>query len=298
MILDKNILRVLAIVLCLVLMIIAVSCGNYLDNDALEQLSNMQNAQTEGNEELGDTVQKYRVVISASASDIVIGKALELSSAVFSKTEKMCTVVCDNDEVSANSDTMEIQVGYVERKEAREALGYLNRDDYLCARFSDAIVLGGKTESSIVDAVDKFLAEILPRAEGKMLMNDGDGFNVRANYALSKIKLCGVGFENYDIVCDTQTSCIAMAFRELLANKCGAYPDISSKDSVGVREIIFKLSDGAQAGFCSVSYKYDDILIESDSIYGLSVAVCKLYDAIFASVTDGDGMMNYAPLKF
>ncbi len=289
MTLDKNALRALAIALCLVLAISAVSCSNDLDNAALEQLSNMQSAQAEENEELSDNVQKYRVVISSGASDEVIGKALELSSAVFDKTEKTCTVVRDTDEVSTDDGTMEIQLGYVERKEAREALGRLNRDDYLCARFSDAVVLGGKAEGATVSATDKFISEILPRAEGKTLMNEGDGFSVSANYDLSAIMLCRVDFGNYDIVCDTQTRRIAMVFRELLANKCGAYPDISSKSTEGVREIIFKLSDGAQVGFCSTSPQGEDVLIESDSVYGLSVAVCKLYDAMSASVTDGVG---------
>lgn len=298
MISGKKVWRVLIIAVCFVLVISVASCGNYSDNSALEQLENlqnMQNAQTTEGEEIkvpSDDVQKYRVVISARASDGMLAKAIELSSAITEKTGKICTVARDADTVSTGNDTMEVQLGYVERKESREALRRLNRDDYLCVRFSDAVVLGGKIESATVSAVDKFISEILPRAEGKTLINDGDGFEASASYELNAIMLCDIGFANYDIVCDIQTSKIAENFRELFAGKCGAYSDISYESREGVREIIFKLSEGTEAGFCSVLRQGEDVLVESDSVYGLSVAVCKLYGAMSSSVKDGVGYIN------
>ena len=295
MTLGKNVYRAVIIAVCLAIVIGATSCGNYSDNSALEQLENMQNMQNEQAEDAevpSDDVQKYRVVVSAGASDKLLDKAIALSSAVSDKTGKACTVVRDTDAVSAGSDTMEIQLGYVDRKEAREALGRLNRDDYLCIQFSDTVVLGGKIESGTVSAVDKFISEIIPRAEGKMLMNDGDGFNVSTSYDLNEIFICNVGFKNYDIVCDSQAIRIAEGFRELFASKCGAYPDISADPREGVREIIFSVSEGTQIGFCSISQQEEDILIEADSIYGLSVAVCKFYDIVLSSVVDGVGCIN------
>ena len=45
-------------------------------------------------------------------------------------------------------------------------------------------------------------------------------------------------------------------------------------------------------GVCRVSRQNEDVLIESDSLYGLSVAVCKLYEALLASVEDGVGYID------
>lgn len=301
MTLGKNTCRALAIAICFIFIISVVSCNNNADNFALEQLKNMQSMQTtqvEETEPAIDNVQKYRIVISAGASDEVLDKALELSSAVTGKTGKTCTVVRDTDSVIANDDTMEIQLGYVDRQEAREAMGRLKRDDYLCAKFSDAVVLGGKVESADVSAVDKFISEVLPRAEGKTIINDDDGFNVSASYELSEIMLCGIGLGNYGIVCDAQASGVAETFRELLADKCGAYSDISNKPHDDIREIIFKLSDSEQVGYCSIYRQNEDVLVESDSIYGLSVAVCKLYDIALGSVKDGIGYINISSPLF
>ena len=271
MISDKNVRRVLIITICIVLGVSLASCADHSDNSALDQLENLQNMQSTEEEDTdvpSDDVRKYRVVISACASDGILAKALELSSAITDKTEKACTVVRDTDAVSTGGDTMEIQLGYVERKEAKEVLCSLNRDDYLCTRFSDAVVLGGKVENATASAVDKFVAEILPRSEGKTLMNDGDGFNVSVSYDLNAIMLCDIGLGNYDIVCDAQTSTIADDFRELFASKCGAYADVSTEPRSGVREIIFRISDSAQTGFCGVYLQDEDVLIESDRVYG------------------------------
>lgn len=301
MTIGKNTCRILTIAICFVVIMSAVSCNNNADNSALEELKNMQSmqsAQADEMESVSDNVQKYRIVISADASDVLLGKAIELSSAVTDKTGKACTVVRDTDTVSASDDTMEIQLGYVDRKEAREAMLRLNRNDYLCTRFSDAVVLGGKIEIVSVGAVDKFISEVLSRAEGKTLMNDGDGFDVRASYELSSIMLCDVGFGNYGIVCDGQASDLAEKFRELFADKCGAYADISNEPRDGVREIVFKISDGTETGYCSVYRQNEDILIESDSVYGLSMAVCRLYDVMLKSVKDGIGYINISSPLF
>lgn len=302
MTIGKNAFQVLAVALCLVLVISIISCSNRSDNDALEVLKNMQSMQTtevEETEPARDNVQKYRIIISADASDALLGKAIELSSAVTQKTGKACTVVRDTDAVAENDDTMEIQIGYVDRKEAREAMGRLNKDDSLCMRFSDSIILGGKMEGTSLGAVDKFISEILPHAEGKTVMNDDDGFCETASYELSSIMLCDVGFGNYGIVCDAQTREIAKSFREIFSDKCGAYADISNEPRDGVREIVFKISNSAQSGFCSIYRQNEDVLIESDSIYGLSFAVCRLYSIMLDSVKDGKGQINISyPLVY
>ena len=299
MIIGKQIRRALLGILCFAFVISAVSCSNSADSDALAELEKLQNSQTEDTEAVGDNVSKYRVVISAGATDTIFVKALELAAAIEEKTEKTCTVVRDIDELSNDGKTGEIQLGYVDRKESKEILRLHKRDDYLCIKFSDVIVLGGKSENATVTATDKFISETLVGAEGKRIMNDGDGFEVGASYTLSSIRLCGTDFSNYGIVITNQTQEIASAFRELLANKCGAYPDISFDTVVGVREIVFELSNGTQESFCGISYDGEDIIVSSDSVYGLSMAVYKLYDTINSSVVNGVGSVDISsPLVY
>lgn len=287
--------RAFALVLCIsICMTLLVSCKNDISDDALSKLEALG---TGNNEEFSE----YRIVIPASAEETVGASARSLADAISKRTGSRCITVFDNDAPTASDECLTFLLGNTCFDTTRSALYGLKRDDYICKLSDRTVVLGGRSEAATAAAVKRYINEVLPMCEPTRVICADGNFEYHCDYEIDELILCGFELDKYVFVCGEDKAAYALAgiFREVIADKCGYYPDILSEDNTaGRREISFEVNDSITS-LSRICFDGEDIKITADSVFGLSVAAEKLYTMMTESSSNGkvsldiEGERNY-----
>lgn len=277
--------RILTALMLAVCLICFASCASS-DGNALELLAALSD------DSGGNGSVRYRVVISGMCSGRLSTLAHSLAEGIESVSGAETCVVYDSDETTERLGMTELVLGYTERACSRELLSRLNRDDYVCAFASNgSLVIGGKSDSATVTAVERFIEEILPYSDSEMLLSADGGFEYFYEYERSALSLCGFGVSDYTLVCPegrrSEAALIAELFRERTADICGAYPDIvyGRTPVDGKKEIVFSVDSELREGCAAFEAVREDIVLSACDSYGLSLSASELY----ALMLDGDG---------
>ena len=95
--------------------------------------------------------------------------------------------------------------------------------------------------------------------------------------------MCGNDRASYDL---------ARSLREVIADRCGYYPEILCENTeIGRREISLTVDMGVSS-LAKIEHDGEDVRIISDGIYGLSVASEKLYGMLFEGTTNGKAKLD------
>ena len=138
------------------------------------------------------------VVIPKDCSAELSLRARELSKRLSDKTGIVSTLKYDNELSSAPAGACEILIGNTDRLASKNAIDVLRTDDYICRWDNGAIVICGRSDSSIFKAIDKFLSDVLPGASKYSLMSPDAHFENIIEYDISSITLNG--YDLYDYV--------------------------------------------------------------------------------------------------
>lgn len=269
--------------------IILVSCGNGVSEEALARLDALG---AYGAEEAAE----YRIVMPSACGETVSESARKLSSVISARTGSSCITEFDNELSDSADNCFTVFLGNTSSSFTKKEFYGLKRDDYICKTYETKLILGGKSENATAAAVEKYIGEILPMCEPTVIICDGGDFEYRRDYEIDEVVLCGFDIDKYAFsfgdsaaVCD-----IALKLREAIADKCGYYPDTFVGQRVAERrEISFSVNEKLTS-VARIEFDGEDIIISSDSIYGLSYASERFYSLILDGVTDGKSTVDIA----
>ncbi len=283
-------IRLLALLLCAVCLFSA--CASSSPSPDLYDLG-----QTPSNSERHQDpfASHLYVIIPASAEPALVEKAQALVSGLIQYTEISTDLFYDNQSFVAREDAGYVLLGYTSYPASRQALLSLKRDDYLCCWDPEArtLILGGKKDSATVAAIDRFSQTILPYADKAVLMSNTADFEVRAEYAVPELLLCGHSLGSYNIVYpdnpQKEELTIAHALREALADRCGFYPDLIALSKVTSFERLIILSGEAPASVpAQISCVGTTITLSASSAYGLGEAAEAFVERVLPSAVAGN----------
>lgn len=259
-----------SLLLALTVLPLLASCVHKVSEDALSTLQKLQ-----------DEVGSYDVIVADGADADTLSAAQLMAQSISKRTGIECGVLNES-AMSPSAHSFRVLVGDTSLQESAEALYGLKRDDYVCRFFGTALVIGGRSGRATYAAVRRYVEEVLPLCEPTRIVCDGCEFEYRCEYQIEDILIGGVSLEAYTYVFDGTNGDavhgLAHSLRELVADKCGIYPDVvaSSKKKDGQREVFISVS-GAKTGIYEIGFDGEDAFIVSDTVYGLSVAIERYY---------------------
>jgi hypothetical protein len=164
------------------------------------------------------------------------------------------------------------------------ALRSLRRDDYLCRRTGNTVILGGRTDGATRTAVERFCREILPAATAESLMSENGGFSYCGeDYGVTSVKLNGFDLWEYRIVYPKGEAealqSLSYRLRDEIANRSGYVLEVlSERDLDGATKGIFIGTETPdQEGACAYLIpKSNGILLCAEDFFGVSVAADRL----------------------
>ncbi len=301
----------IAVAFCmLVSLCIFIGCSKKSDNTLLESLLTLdrgENTDADDSDTQGPVpaAQYYRIVISGMCSSETASAARRLAESIEDKTGIDCGVVYDIEDFPERENAVEICVGNTNRDASAIALEEMRYDDYVCELVNNSLVIGGLSDSATITAVERFISELLPLAEGMYLIEDTSGFEYIHKYEINSVTLCGFDIGDYGIVCSPSATADEKMFASLLgklvADKSGIYLDTryALEGEYGRKEIIFRMDAQADMPSAYVRTENEDIVISGSDTYGMSLAVSGFCKALLDSAENGQASLAInGELKF
>ena len=285
----KRVVLCVVIITCIcVSLFILTSCSgaNY---DIFDELGKYE---TESQEE-----PRYNIVIRGDASSKVKELANMLSDSIASAGGRDCIVSIDTEDYyDFYYSTYRILLGYTAESSSRMYMLSLNRDDYICKYHGDDLILGGKSDTAVENAVIRLIQNIEIIEDSARRISEENCFLVRHRYEISRAQINGIDIVEYTFVCagdfKTADAKFVERLRELISNKCGAYPDINydGKRVGGKREIILSYDNEIEDVIIKVDR--EDVIILANESCGLSFATLKFYELLFSDVENGEAKIS------
>lgn len=221
----------------------------------------------------------YRIVVPADCSALLYGKAEELAALLSDRIGAPVTISFDGESVT-DMDVPELLLGYTSRPASQEWMASFRKDDYVCrADGEGTIVIGGKSDTATLTALERFCSEILPAATADAVMREDGGFSFVAAYETTSILLNGFDLGLYCLVVPQSMSReirdMVPIFRDRIAEASGyVLPILCETDEVSAYKTIRlrELSDSRQ-GLAYLSSNETGMEISSHGSFGFSVAL-------------------------
>jgi hypothetical protein len=276
----------LTLIFALLLLCLLSSCSSCKKDDGgldkFEQLIVSTDSPENEGEAFADAAY---VVVSHSAGFELVSRAVALADALTAKTGIATFLKYDSEPTV--SGTFEILLGYTTRLVAKENLTGLRDGDYICRYDRGYIVLGGRTESATLAALDKFEAEILPGASYAAIMSKDAHFEVMGEYPIDELTINGYPIHEYTIVYDDAAVEIADAMaRYVKVNSgftlsCVQLKNYDEKDGKSIRLVI----DDKNSETVMTVADDGSVTISAPDCFGLSFAATSLAEELFANVS-------------
>lgn len=283
MTIGKLLVRTTALLLVVLLCVLGCSCSER--NDYPPELK--------GTDGQGEALS-YRIVIPSACSAALKNAADGLALRIAEQTGVTATAVYDTEPLSERVNETEILLGLTNRSVSMESMKSLKKDDYICRVVNGAVVLGGKTDSATVVAVERFCREILPAATAELLLGEEGGFSLYGSYPYEQVLLNGFDLHEYGIVCLNNASeellRLASSLQGAIAEKSGYWLRVSleaDRDKTG--KGIFLVTEKSEGGsVCArlIPNAQGVTLCAEDSL-GISAAARELFSLLFAPADQG-----------
>ena len=239
----------------------------------------------------------YSVIAASDCSAECRALAQTLVDAIGAQTGGTAQFYYQHEAPSASREGIVIYLGWIADVEAVSgALRTLRRDDYLCRRTGNTVILGGRTDGATRTAVERFCREILPAATAERLMSEEGGFLYRgADYGASSVKLNGFDLWEYCIVYPKkgaeELQSLALALRDEIADRSGYVLEVTSDSGAGAmsRGIFVGTEPPDQEGSCAYLIpKSNGVLLCAEDFFGVSVAAERLCAYLLTGSDQGE----------
>ena len=196
--------------------------------------------------------------------------------------------------------TFEILVGYTSRLISKENTEPLRDGDYICRYDRGSIVLGGKSESATIAAIQKFTSDILPGASYAALMSEDAHFEVYGEYETDVMTLNGYPIYEYTVVYCRESYEIADLVCKYLNNSSGytLSAELSERYAPERSKCICLLLDASRGNAAKISATGGNIVISAPDLYGLSLAAASFVSDTCQSASgatfEGSVALNYS----
>lgn len=175
-------------------------------------------------------------IIPKDASAELIESAKALCEKFRVKNDVKAQVYFDNELLPTYKAPRFILIGNTSHFSSQKAISHLKRDDYICLSIEKDVVIGGKSCSASILAIERFTKEILPYFDGESGISAASTFEFFAEYPNKDLTINGYSLSDYTFVYPSENSMREMELvyllREKLADTCGAYPNVlSDKDA-------------------------------------------------------------------
>ena len=201
-----------------------------------------------------DTINEHTLYLSDASDSSISGKTdffffiipKDASPELIESTKELCKRFCEGNVVSAKiyfddeplpiyENPRFILIGNTVYSSSQKAISHLKRDDYVCLSIGKDVVIGGKSNSASIKAIERFTKETLMYFDGESGISEASSFSFFAEYPHENLTINGYSLSDYTFVYPYENSIkeleLTYLLREKLADMCGAYPKIvSDKD--------------------------------------------------------------------
>ena len=230
-----------------------------------------------------DTVSEYRVIISREVSGEVIELAHVLCERIEEKTGVHTILAYDDETLLYRENAHEVIIGMTSRTVSRTLLRGMRRDDYICAAEGGHTVIGGRSDSACITAINRFCDEILPVSTSGRLIPEGGGFSFKGSYPIEKLMLSGVELSGYTVEVTRSSDADAVSAAYLLQRQIsqatGYILDIAFGDAAG-RRISLSTRSSEKNETAYIESDEMGLVITADRGKGLEYAVEYLVDLL------------------
>lgn len=246
------------------------SDGSDETDDALSMLLEIVDS-----EETTASSSYYVVIIPANCSAALAQKAAELAEGLEEITGIESVVEYENKLTSGRENATNIILGNTGLDESAIAFAKLREGDYVCKKVNGSIVIGGLSDEATVEALDRFIKDVLPYATAEELMSPSAEFEYFADHE-NDTTLCGFPLKDFNIVCEfgTVSEELALKLSERIGEFSGdvlrVFDTVNRRENV--KEIVFELSPNIEsADKAYVLRDREDVVLRACDEYGLSV---------------------------
>ena len=239
-----------------------------------------------------DTVLECDVVYPQGSSADIVMAARELASLLAEKTGMSVTAHKYGSKYSEKK--LYVVIGKVSDDVTEYWYDGMKDGDYICKAYLNTVALGGVTDKATLNAIEKFISEVLPKAEYGHIADDGTLFEYNEISAEDKIMLNGCGLGEYTIIVnDSSLRAPAENFKEEIFVRTGYDLAVMLRNPYdNSKEIIVTVDDTVGVSKYNI-YGYGNcIFVKSDSIYGVSLALDKLLIRLCDDNTAGKTEVN------
>lgn len=286
----KRLFLIVVLALALVLLFTCSSCRKKNTSlDKFEQLVLSTSASENDGEAFASAIY---VVIPSKASFELSSRAKALAETLSEKTGIETFLKYDSEPTV--DGTFELLLGYTSRLISIENLGDLRDDDYICRYDRGCIVLGGKSESATIAALQRFESDILPGASHAAIMSENAHFEVYGEYEVEKPTLNGYPIYEYTILYSEKSYEIADLLQRCVQEKLGytlSAVSIESYDSQDGRCISLVLDDSLGSA-ARIDCKDGDIVLSAPDLCGLSLSAATFTSELCEAVSNGTAQVT------
>lgn len=183
-------------------------------------------------EDSSEKTDFFFFIIPKDASPVLIESAKALCEKFSTENNVKAQVYFDNEQLPIYKSPRFILIGDTAFFSSHKAIAHLNRDDYVCLSIEKDVVIGGKSNSASILAIERFTNDVLPYFDGESGISAASSFEFFAEYPHKALTINGYSLSDYTFVYPSENTMkemeIAHFLREKLADKCGAYPKVIS----------------------------------------------------------------------
>ena len=258
------------------------SCSKRVENlDEFEKL--VISAESES-QDLEPFASEVYVIIPKGCSAELAVRAEKLVLGIKERTDIGTYLKYDDEAIVSGNNVLEIFLGNTSRDISTDAFRTMKANDYLCMYDRGALLIGGKTDSATLAALDRFEKDILSTATKASLMHESAHFEHFDEYEIDTITINGFYIYDYAINADTETAAYGDVLSRYILQKSGYI--LEANLSVG-KNIDIALDENALVGLATIETKGQNILIRANDTYGLSAAVAKFASLLISEESDG-----------
>ncbi|MBP3369834.1 MAG: hypothetical protein J6L85_03685 [Clostridia bacterium] len=278
-------------ILVLICLLGLVSCADTTVNlDDFEELL-IENSEQETDEK--PFAELIYMVIPNNASGDFVARVEDLAKQIYEKTSISTVVKYDSQPMSYGSGILEILIGNTSRTVSQEIFKPFRDGDYICRYERDVILLGGKSESATLTAIDRFEKEILPGVTRTTFMSAHAHFEERGEYSVDALLLNGFGIYDYTVVCgesDDERE-IAKVLQQYISQRSGYTLDVRTYDSVDssvAKTIRIYLDETCKSNEAIIERVGNNVEICAGTSYGLSASAFELARVLLPENINGE----------
>ena len=218
-------------------------------------------------------------IIPKDASPELIESAKTLCEKFRTENEVKAEVYFDDETLPQYKDPRFILIGDTSYSSSHKAIAHLNRDDYVCLAIERDVVIGGKSSSASILAIERFTKDVLPYFDGESGISNASSFEFFAEYPHKTITINGYSLSDYTFVYPSENTMnemeLAYFLREKLADICGAYPKVLSDKEADETSRLIHVGNcfGETRNESQIAYEGNSVKLLASSQNSLAQAV-------------------------